>query len=129
MLGADAAGSWTLSVTPRKQTVYTATVAGAAPPAAVTVAVKHRLTLKVALSGRRATFTGAIGPKHKGRAVTIQRKTAAGWRKVATAKTTRTATFRSAVTLAKGRHRLRAVTANDADHLAGRSRVREVRVR
>jgi predicted GH43/DUF377 family glycosyl hydrolase len=125
----DAAGAWTLSVKPTKQTAYTAAATNAAAPAAVTMAVKHRLRLKVTLVGRQATFTGAIGPKHRRRAVTIQRKVSGSWRKIATVKTNRKATFRYVKRFAKGRFRFRAVTPKDADHLAGRSRVRRVRVR
>ena len=125
----DAAGAWTLSVKPTKRTAYTAAFTGAAAPAAITVAVKHRLSLKVKLDGRRATFTGAIGPKHRRRAVTIQRKAGGSWRKVATVKTNRKATFRFVKRFGKGRYSFRAITAKDADHLAGRSRVRRVRVR
>ena len=39
------------------------------------------------------------------------------------------ATFRYAKRFAKGRYSFRAITAKDADHLAGRSPVRKVRVR
>ena len=125
----DPAGAWTLGVTPTKQTAYTAAFTGAAAPAAVTVAVKHRLSLKVKLVGRKATFTGAIGPRHKRRAVTIQRKASGTWRKVATVKTNRKAAFRYVKSFAKGRYGFRAITAKDANHLAGRSPARRVRVR
>ena len=61
--------------------------------------------------------------------MTIQRKAGGKWRKVATVKTNRKAAFRYVKRFAKGRYSFRAVTAKDADHLAGRSRVRRVRVR
>jgi hypothetical protein len=101
----------------------------AAAPAPVTVLVKHRVTLKVALKGRRASFKGALGPKHKRRTVTIQRKAGTGWRKVASVRTTRTGTYAYAKRLTRGRFTFRAITPKDADHLAGRSVRRKVRVR
>ena len=61
--------------------------------------------------------------------MTIQRKSGTKWTKLATVKTGRKGTFRYAKRLAKGRYRFRAVTAKDADHLAGRSKARGVRVR
>jgi hypothetical protein len=122
-------GSWTLAVKPSKQTAYTATLAGAATPAAVSVLVKHRVTLRVKLKGRRVTFKGALGPKHKRRTVTIQRRSGTRWRKLASVKTTRRGTYTFAKRFAKGRFTFRAVTAKDADHLAGRSPRRKIRVR
>jgi predicted GH43/DUF377 family glycosyl hydrolase len=125
----DSAGTWSLSVKPLKQTAYTASFGGATAPTAVTIAVKHRLSLKLRIVDGKVLFQGAIGPKHRRRAVTIQRKAGGRWRRLVTVRTSRRATFRYAKRFAEGRHSFRALTPRDADHLAGRSAARRIRVR
>jgi predicted GH43/DUF377 family glycosyl hydrolase len=125
----DATGTFALVVRPKKKTVYSLALAGVTAPAPVTVSVAHALTLRVALRGRRATFTGKLGPKHVRRTVTLQRKSGTRWVRYARLKTGSRSTFKLVKRLAKGRHQFRAITAADRDHLAGRSVVRKVRVR
>ena len=125
----DVAGRWVLTVKPTRHTTYSVALASVASPSPVTVQVAHALSLKVALSGRLATFTGKLGPRHARRTVTIQRKSGTGWSRVARVRTTRRSTFRFAKRFARGRHSFRVITGKDAQHLGGRSAVRRVRVR
>jgi predicted GH43/DUF377 family glycosyl hydrolase len=123
----DATGAFTTPVKPTKKTTYSLALAGVTSPAPVTVSVKHALSLKVTMKGRRATFSGRIGPRHASRTVTIQRKRGTRWVRYARLKTTRRSTYTLSRRLAKGRHQFRAITAADRDHLAGRSPARRVR--
>jgi predicted GH43/DUF377 family glycosyl hydrolase len=89
----------------------------------------HRLTLKVALHGRRATFTGNVAPKHKGKTVVIQRLKGTRFVKFAKVKLSKRSTFRLAKKLKKGRYTFRASMGADSCHFAGLSRPRKVTVR
>jgi len=124
----DPTGAYKLTVKPNRHTTYSVATPGVTSPAAVTVKVAHRLSLRVKLSGRRAAFSGALGPKHARRYVTLQRKSGTKWVRVVRVRTTRTSTFRMSRTLTKGRHQFRVVTVADKQHLAGRSVVKRVRV-
>lgn len=125
----DAAGKWKLTVKPKLRTTYTAALAGIASPPPVVIEVAHKLTLTVLGTTARRTFTGTLAPKHARRTVTLQRRIGTRWVRYATVKTTSRSTFRITKRLAKGRHRFRATTAKDTQHLAGTSTTRRVTVR
>jgi len=92
------------------------------------VRVRHLVTLKVAGTGLRKTFTGRIGPKHVRRLVVIQRKSGTRWVTFLKVRTGTRSTFRISKTLTRGRrYQFRARTAADTQHLLGISTIRRVR--
>jgi hypothetical protein len=139
-LDTDAAGNYRFTVKPSLLTRYQV-IAKAKPQVespVVEVRVRPSVTLRVndssARRGQRVKFSGSVAPAHDGKTVTIQRRIGTGaYRTIATVtlvksavagrsdyaktlKVTRTATYRVRL-------------AADADHVAGRSPTRRVRVR
>lgn len=125
----DAGGKWSLIVKPKVSTTYAVAVPGVTSPPELVVRVAHKLTLKVVGTGSQRTFSGALAPRHARRTVTIQRRSGRRWVRFATARTSRRATFKITRGVRAGRHRFRAITGKDSQHLAGESAVRSVRVR
>ena len=134
----DANGKYSFAVKPSVNTRYQV-VAKASPPvtcAAVQVFVRHRVTFRVSdksvFRGQRVRFRGAVAPSHVGRKVRIQRRTKSGsFRTVAKAR------LRKAGARSVYRKRLRIFRTGtyrvkmngDAQHIAGVSRKRTIRVR
>lgn len=96
---------------------------------AVALVEKHRVTLTVKLKGRRATFTGKVGPLHKSGTVLIKQLVGTKFAQLGKAKLTKRSTFTFTKSLKKGTRKLRADMGADRCHFAGRSAVRTVRVR
>jgi hypothetical protein len=120
----DAAGAYSVVVRPGKGTTYRASYPGVAAEPTVSLAVKHRVTLRVVRRGTRGTFTGAVGPRHPRRVVVIQKRAAGRWVKFATLRTNSRSRFSTVKRLKRrAKYQFRARTAADADHLAGVSKV------
>ena len=120
----DAAGAFTATVAPSKNTTYKATFAGASAEPTVSVSVAYRITLKVGRKGGKRSFVGKVAPSKRGRVVVIQVKTRHGWKRFAKVKLSRKSTFKLLRALAgHKKYRFRATTAADSKHLAGMSRV------
>ena len=130
---ADAAGAFAFRVTPAAVTRYRAE-AKSSPPATspeVTVNVRVRVGLKLSdktpRAGQRVRFSGAVTPAHDGTAAKLQRKTAKGWKTLATpvlkATTPLDGVARSAYSQrirvsSTGRYRA-VVVPTDGDHVRG----------
>ena len=120
----DAAGAFTATVAPSKNTTYKATFAGASAEPTVSVSVAYRVTLKVGRKGGKRSFVGKVAPSKRGRVVVIQVKTRHGWKRFAKVKLSRKSTFKLLRALAgHKKYRFRATTAADSKHIAGVSRV------
>jgi hypothetical protein len=89
----------------------------------------HRVTLKVALHGRKATFTGAVAPTHRGKTVVLQLAKGARFVTFAKVKLSKRSTFKLVKKLKKGRYTFRASFGADRCHFAGASKRRALRVR
>jgi len=89
----------------------------------------HRLTLKIAMHGRTATFSGSVAPKHKGKTVVIQRAQGTRYVTFAKVKLSKRSTFKLSKTLKKGRYTFRASMATDSCHFAGLSKTRAITVK
>jgi predicted GH43/DUF377 family glycosyl hydrolase len=118
----DAAGNYSLTVSPSATTTYTATSAGVTSPPSVTVAVAPAVTLKAVRKGSKAVFRGTLGPSQPGHPLQIQRLVAGAWKAFAGT----TATSTSAISLSKkiktcGKYTFKAVVPADATHVAGES--------
>jgi predicted GH43/DUF377 family glycosyl hydrolase len=87
---------------------------------------RMKVSLAVKLSGRKATFSGLVTPRHPGKYVLVQVLSGAKWVVLAKAKLTKRSTFRVAKTLAPGAYDVRAVTLSDKDHWGGESRPRHL---
>jgi hypothetical protein len=135
----DASGNYSFTVKPQANTRYhvTAKAKPQVESAVVEVKVRPLISFGVddssARKGQRVKFSGSVSPAHDGLPVMIQRKVGAGaYRTIATVtlaksavagrstyarrlKVSRTATYRVRI-------------AADADHAAGTSRTRRVRV-
>jgi hypothetical protein len=96
---------------------------------AVALVEKHRLSLKLAVRGRKVTFTGKVSPLHKSGTVTLQLKKGTRFVRYAKVKLTRKSAFRAVKRLKKGRYTFRASMASDRCHFAGVSAARNARVR
>ena len=130
---ADAAGAFAFTVTPAAVTRYRVR-AKSSPPATspeVTVNVRVRVGLKLSdktpRAGQRVRLSGAVTPAHDGTAARIQRKTATGWKTLATpvlkATTPLDGVARSAYSQrirvgSTGRYRA-VVVPTDGDHVRG----------
>jgi hypothetical protein len=90
---------------------------------------RHRLSLKVALRGRKATFTGSVAPKHRGKTVVIQLAKGTRFVTFAKVKLSERSTFKLTKKLKKGRYTFRASMGTDRCHFGGLSKTRAVRVR
>lgn len=135
---AAADGSYTFTRTPALATRYRVT-AKTGPPttsAVVAVAVQIRVSFRVSDSTPRAgqlvRFSGRACPTHDGARATVQRRTPSGaWRTVRTAKLTDApepcSRYSGRMRVSRsGSYRVR--VAGDADHRAGVSRRRTLRV-
>jgi hypothetical protein len=126
-------GDWTLAVTPAANTRYRAR-SGNTESGTVDVAVRPALTLRLSdrtpRAGTRVRFFGRVCPEHDGVKVAIQRRRAGAWRTVRSAVLEDVAgspcsKFSRRLRVRRdGRYRAR--FHGDADHAAGRSRVRRV---
>lgn len=136
---ADAAGAYSLTVTPAVNTRYRA-VAKTKPPATsdpvqvnVAPAVGLRVSDNRVRRGRRVRFHGRVLPAHDGAVARIQRRTSRGFRKVAEVVLRASGTAGESVYSKRLRIRRKGVyrvkLAADADHVAGRSRKRRIAVR
>lgn len=124
----DAAGAFTSTVAPSKNTTYKASFAGAGSEPTVSVSVAYQVTLRVARKGASRLFRGKVAPSKRGRIVVIQVKTRSGWKRFAKVKLSKKSTFTLLRKLAAHkRYRFRATTARDSAHLAGLSRVVSVK--
>jgi predicted GH43/DUF377 family glycosyl hydrolase len=120
----DPAGAYSSTVTPAKTTTYRASYPGVAAEPAVTVGVKHRVTLRVVRRGTRGTFTGAVGPRHPRRVVVIEKRASGRWAKFATLRTNSRSRFSTVKRIKRlAKYQFRARTAADTEHLAGVSEV------
>jgi hypothetical protein len=118
----DAAGNYSLAVSPASTTTYTATFTGVATPPTVTVSVAPAVTLKARRKGTKAVFSGTLGPSQPGHPVEIQRLVSGAWKPFATTAATST----SGISLSKkiktcGKYTFKAVVPADAGHVAGES--------
>ncbi len=129
----DASANYSFQATPSLNTRYHVTAK--APPATsadVTVLVRTKVGLRLGdrtpARGARVRFKGSVLPAHDGKAVRIQRKTAAGWKTIATPLLT-AATPLNGVTRSKYRKRIRirrsgayrTVMPADGDHARGKT--------
>jgi predicted GH43/DUF377 family glycosyl hydrolase len=101
-------------------------VAGESLPVRVEL---HRVSLKVKLRGRKATLTGSVAPKHRGKVVVIQRAKGTRFVTFAKVKLSKRSTFKLVKKLKKGRYTFRASFGADSCHYAGLSKTRLLRVR
>jgi predicted GH43/DUF377 family glycosyl hydrolase len=118
----DAAGNYSLIVSPSQTTTYTASFAGATAPPAVTISVAPAVTLKAKRKGKKAVFSGTLAPSQPGHPLEIQRLVAGAWKTFATT----TATAGSTISLSKavracGKYTFKAVAPADGGHVAGES--------
>ena len=119
----DAAGRFRVTVKPAKRTTFKATFARVAADPTEVVRVRHLITLSATRGNGRMHFQGAVGPRHPGRVVSIQRKRAGRWVTVATVRTSRRSGFQGAVPAGPGSAHFRARIGADREHLANVSRV------
>jgi hypothetical protein len=112
-----------VTVKPAKRTTFKATFARVATDPTAVVRVRHFITLSATHRGGRMSFRGAVGPRHSGRAVSIQRRRAGRWVPVATTRTSRRSAFQVAVPAGPGSALFRARIGADREHLANVSRV------
>jgi hypothetical protein len=87
---------------------------------------RMKVSLAVKLSGRKATFSGLVTPRHPGRYVLVQVLRGTNWVVLAKTRLTRRSAFRLTKTLVSGAYDVRAVTLSDRDHWGGESRKRHV---
>jgi hypothetical protein len=134
----DASGNWAASHSPTALARYRAQ-AKTSPPAespTADIGVRLRVTRRVSdvtpSRGERVRFSGLLAPAHDGATALIQRRTASGWRTVATTTLldagTDVSRYAKRVKVRRsGTYRVR-VPAPDADHLRGTSRRRALTV-
>jgi hypothetical protein len=133
---ADAAGRFVFARTPGVNSRYEAVIGASTSPIR-TVFVRIKLTLRVGTtrpaSGQRVLFAGTATPAHNGRLVLIQRLVGRSWHTIARALLTPTSNplasaFSRRVRIThSGFYRAR--IAHDADHEAGNSSARRLRLR
>lgn len=131
----NATGDWSLVQNPFANTRYQAR-SGKADSPTVDVMVRPAITLAVSdrtpKRGQRVNFSGTLCPEHDGVAIALQRRTATGWRTVASpvladvATTTCSSYAKRLRVRRNGAYRARFL--GDADHVAGNSRARRARV-
>lgn len=131
----NATGDWSLVQTPTANTRYRAR-SGNADSKTVDVMVRPAITLKLSdrtpARGQRVRFSGRLCPEHDGVAIALQRRTASGWRTVASpvlqdvAGATCSSYAKRLRVRRNSAYRTRFL--GDADHVAGNSRVRRARV-
>jgi hypothetical protein len=89
----------------------------------------HRLTLKIGLKARKATFTGKVLPLHRSGAVVISRVLGKRVVKLAKATVTKKSTFKVVKALKKGKYVFVARMGADKCHFAGTSAKRKITLR
>jgi hypothetical protein len=133
----DPDGDYTLARTADRSANYRATVVGTVECAAATatkaVNVKKKVTLKAprrVAKGTTAKLKVVVAPcsGHQRKKVTLQRKTASGFKKVATKATNAKCIAIFKVRMKKASVFRAVAPQSDADHLAGTSKTRKVRV-
>jgi hypothetical protein len=131
----NATGDWTLAVKPTANTRYRASQGNTESPT-VDVMVKPTVSLRLSdrtpRRGQRVRFRGRVCPEHDGTQVALQRRTAAGWRTIASATLADVPNTQCSSFLVRRRVRrdstFRARFAGDADHLAANSPRRRANV-
>jgi hypothetical protein len=134
----DASGNWAATHSPTALTRYRAQARTSPPAESATadVGVRVRVTRRVSDAtpsrGERVRLSGLVAPAHDGAKARIQRRTASGWRTVATTTLldagTDVSRYAKRVKVRRtGTYRVR-VPAPDADHLRGTSRPRKLTV-
>lgn len=133
----DAAGVATWPIAPRRTSVYRVEFAGDtlwdAAAAEITISVRPRLTLTVSspvYQGMKVAFATRVQPAHPGAPVELQRRVAGVWTTVRTMRLddSSRATHRWTATV-RGSLVFRVAMAADADHIAGASGRRFVKVK
>ena len=119
----DAAGRFRVTVKPAKRTTFKATFARVAVDPTAVVRVRHFITLSARRRNGRIHFRGAVGPRHSGRVVSIQRRRAGRWVTVRTTRTSKRSAFQVTVLVRPGSAQFRARIRADVEHLANVSRV------
>jgi predicted GH43/DUF377 family glycosyl hydrolase len=121
----DAAGNFTLAVSPDRTTTFKATAGGVTTEPSVTVSVAHRVKLMVKRRGTKGYVKGSIGPAHRGLLVRLQQKNGKKWSTIKKLKTSSKSTFSAVVKKLKktGKYQFRVLTPADTEHLAGTSAI------
>lgn len=122
-------GTAALRSYPRTNGTYAATFRGAGPHLGTTAAgvpVGVRTRVSAALS--RTSLYGSVAPAHPGRWVYLQRYVSGTWRTVAHAVLTSDSRYAFRLPATRGTYVYRVVRPADADHLAGYSATRTLRV-
>ena len=121
----DAAGAYSVSVSPDRHTSYVAS-AMSIDSAAAAVQVAELVKLKVRRKGTKGYASGSVGPIHdrQDRAASTE-KAGSRWVTKKKLKTGSTSGFKYTLTKLKpkGKYQFRAQTAADAEHLAGMSAI------
>jgi hypothetical protein len=131
----NATGDWSLVVKPNANTRYRARV-GNLDSANLDVTVMPRVSLRLSdrtpRVGQRVTFSGRVCPEHDTVTIALQRRTSAGWKRIASpvlADIPNVAcSSYSVVRRVRRNGRFRARFLGDADHAASNSRVKRARV-
>jgi hypothetical protein len=131
----NATGDWSFVVKPTQNTRYTAN-SGKADSPNLDVTVRAAVTLKLSdrtpRRGQRVTFSGRVCPQRDGVAIRIQRRTSAGWRRIASPVLAdipgSTCSSYSVVKRVRRNGTFRARFLGDANLAAGNSRVKRARV-
>jgi hypothetical protein len=140
----DATGAFSFTVNPAATRRYRVTAKGKNGSTSNEVTVGVRVHVRMGVSdrtprkGQRVFFSGSVLPGHEGVIAKIQKRTAKGWRTVATtpliaasplADGTTRSTYTKGVRVRRdGTYRVR-VNPADGDHLRGTSRKRKIDVR
>jgi hypothetical protein len=119
----DAAGRFRVTVKPAKRTTFKATFARVARDPTAVVRVRHFITLSATRRGASIHLHGTVGPRHGGRAITIQQRRGTRWVTVATTRTSSRSAFQVTVPARPGSASFRARIGADREHLANVSRV------
>jgi hypothetical protein len=88
----------------------------------------HKVSLKLARSGRRVTFTGTARPAHPGKTIVLRVKRGTRFASFAKARLSRRSTFKLARKLKPGSYTFRAELPGDRCHFPGRSPARSITV-
>ena len=131
----NATGDWSFVAKPTQNTRYTAN-SGKADSPNLDVTVRAAVTLKLSdrtpRRGQRVTFSGQVCPQRDGVAIRIQRRTSAGWRRIASPVLAdipgSTCSSYSVVKRVRHTRTFRARFLGDANLAAGNSRVKRARV-
>ena len=131
----NATGDWSFVVKPTQNTRYTAN-SGKADSPNLDVTVRAAVTLKLSdrtpRRGQRVTFSGHVCPQRDGVAIRIQRRTSAGWRRIASPVLAdipgSTCSSYSVVKRVRHTRTFRARFLGDANLAAGNSRAKRARV-